>query len=376
MTRASVAVIKKGCAIMKRILCLLLLLLPQQISCSDALHPDVITLPENFRIEIYAYNVESVRALTLAQDGTLFAGSKNGSVYAITKDKEIRLIDKGLTLPIGIDFYDNDLYVSDLSRIRKYTNILKNLNKPPAAVIVTDTLPDRRHHGGKFIKIGPDGKLYVNIGAPCNVCLEEDERFATISRMDVNGKNFEIYAQGVRNSVGFDWHPETKELWFTDNGRDWLGDNRPPDELNRAVRKGQHFGFPFLHGKQVRDPDFWKERPDIRFVPPVYELPAHVAPLGMRFYTGDMFPDYYKNGIFIAEHGSWNRSRKTGYRVTFVKIKENRAVSYEVFASGWLTNENAWGRPVDVEIAPDGALFVSDDKAGVIYRIYYEKESP
>jgi glucose/arabinose dehydrogenase len=360
---------------MRRILCMLLLLIPQQISCSDAFHPDAITLPENFRIEIYAHNIESARAMALARDGTLFVGSRNGSVYAVTKNKKVHIIDRGLTLPIGIDFYDNDLYVSDLSRIKKYTNILKDLKRPPSAVIVNDSLPDKRHHGGKFIKIGPDKKLYVNIGAPCNVCLEDDERFATISRMDLDGRNFEIYARGVRNSVGFDWHPRTKELWFTDNGRDWLGDDRPPDELNRSVRKGQHFGFPFVHGKQVRDPDFWNEKPDIHFEPPAYELPAHVASLGMRFYTGGMFPDYYRNGVFIAEHGSWNRSEKTGYRISFVKIKENRAVSYEVFASGWLANEHAWGRPVDVEIAPDGALFVSDDKADVIYRIYYNKEN-
>ena len=357
----------------KKFILIMLVVFPQSVSCLDDLNLDKIKLPENFRIEIYASDITSARAMAFADNGTLFVGSKTGDLYAITKKRKSYKIDTGLRLPIGIDFYQDDLYVSDLTRIRKYKNILKNLGHPPAAITINDTFPGDKHHGGKFMKIGPDKKIYVTIGAPCNVCLREDERYATITRMDLNGDNFEIYARGVRNSVGFDWHPGTKELWFTDNGRDMLGDDIPPDELNRSESYGQHFGFPFIHGKQVRDPDYWREKPKIDFTPPAYELPAHVASLGMRFYTGDMFPDYYKNGIFIAEHGSWNRSEKIGYRVSFIKIRDNKAVSYEIFASGWLYNGSVSGRPVDVQTGPDGALYVSDDKADVIYRIYYDK---
>jgi glucose/arabinose dehydrogenase len=360
--------------IMKVIFLIILLLIPQMASCLPSNQLDRIRLPEHFRIEVYASGIQSARAMTFAQEGTLFVGSKEGTVYAVTKNREVYIIDKDLKLPIGIDYYNNDLYVSSLSKIVKYKNILKNLKAPPPPVIVNDSFPDDRHHGGKFIKIGPDKKIYITIGAPCNVCLKEDNRYATISRLDLDGRNFEIYARGVRNSVGFDWHPETDELWFTDNGRDWLGDNQPPDELNRSGKKGQHFGFPFVHGKEIRDPEYGKEKGEINFTPPEQELPAHVASLGMRFYTGNMFPDYYKNGIYIAEHGSWNRSSKTGCRISFVKIRDSRAVSYEVFASGWLDNEQYWGRPADVEIGPDGALFISDDKADLIYRIYYDKD--
>jgi glucose/arabinose dehydrogenase len=359
---------------LSKLVLIILMLLPPSVSCSDSLLTERIKLPDNFRIEVYASDIQSARAMTFAEDGTLFAGSKNGNVYAITKSRDVYIVDKGLDLPIGIDYHNNDLYVSDLSKIRKYKNILKHLKQRPIPVIINDNLPGDTHHGGKFIKIGPDNKIYLTIGAPCNVCLKVDERYATISRMDINGGNFEVYAKGVRNSVGFDWHPGTGELWFTDNGRDWMGDYEPPDELNRSNNTRQHFGFPFVHGRQIKDPDYGDRKPEINFIPPEYELPAHTASLGMRFYTGNMFPDYYKNGIFVAEHGSWNRSTKIGYRVSFIKITNNKAASYEIFASGWLDNNNSWGRPADVEPGPDGALYVSDDKADAIYRIYYDKE--
>ncbi len=359
---------------MKILFLIVLMLIPQSALCSDSLKLKKIKLPQSFSIELYATNIKGARAMTFSDDGTLFVGSKNGKVYAITKKRKVYKIDSGLLLPIGIDYFDKDLYVSDLTRIRKYINIMKNLKDPPAPIMINDTFPSDRHHGGKYVKIGPDRKIYVTIGAPCNVCLKEDNRYATITRMDLTGNNFEIYARGVRNSVGFDWHPLTGDLWFTDNGRDWMGDDSPPDELNRSWEKSQHFGFPFMHGEQIHDPDFWHKRPDVTFIPPAFELPAHIAPLGMRFYTGNMFPGYYKNGIFIAEHGSWNRSEKIGYRVSFISISDNKALSYSTFASGWLENESAWGRPVDVESGPDGALYVSDDRAGVIYRIYYSKE--
>jgi glucose/arabinose dehydrogenase len=331
-----------------------------------------IRLPEGFSIEVYADNIKAARGMDFAENGVLFAGSKDGYVYAVGKDKTVFTIDEGLDEPVGVDFYEGDLYVSDIYRILKYADILDNLAIPPEPVIVNDSFPDKSWHGRKFIKVGPDGRLYVPVGAPCNVCLEEDERFATIMRMNPGGSGLEIFARGVRNTVGFDWHPETGELWFTDNGRDMMGDDIPPDELNRAHKAGLHFGFPYLHGKSVKDPEFWDKRPDTDFTTPEHEFPAHVASLGMRFYTGETFPEKYRGGIFVAEHGSWNRSEKIGYRVSFVTILDNKAVDYEIFASGWLVDDSAWGRPADVEVGPDGALYISDDKADTIYKVSYK----
>ena len=213
--------------------------------------------------------------------------------------------------------------------------------------------------------------LYVPVGAPCNVCERADERYATIMRMNPNGSGLEVYASGIRNTVGFDWHPQTGELWFTDNGRDQLGDDVPPDELNYAPKPGMNFGFPYCHGGDIPDPSFGKDHDCAEFTPPAMKLGPHVASLGMRFYTGSMFPAEYQNQIFIAEHGSWNRTIPIGYRITLVRLQGNEAVSYEVFAEGWLQGGSAWGRPVDVLVMPDGALLVSDDRAGVVYRIHY-----
>jgi glucose/arabinose dehydrogenase len=210
------------------------------------------------------------------------------------------------------------------------------------------------------------------VGAPCNVCRKEEPIYAAITRMYPDGRGFEIFAHGVRNSVGFDWHPETGELWFTDNGRDWLGDDQPPDELNRAPVKGLHFGFPFCHGGVIADPEYGSNQACRQFTPPVVRLEAHVAPLGMRFYTGRMFPKRYLNQIFIAEHGSWNRSRKSGYRITLVHLRNHSGPRCEPFARGWLIGESAWGRPVDLAVMADGSMLVSDDQNGVIYRITYD----
>ena len=333
-----------------------------------------IRLPEGFKIEVFSDNVENARAMAFAEDGTLFVGSRSaGNVYAVKPDKEVILIDEGLQLPTGIEYFEGNLYVSEVSRILIYENILENLEDNPDPVIVNDQLPSETWHGWKFIKVGPDRKLYVPVGAPCNVCDSANIIYATICRMNLDGSELEIFAEGVRNTVGFDWHPETGVLWFTDNGRDWMGDNKPPDELNKALTHGMHFGFPYIHGGEVKDPEFWDKRPrDVAFIRPAQELPAHVAALGMRFYDGEMFPEYYNNAIFIAEHGSWNRSEKIGYRVTMATLDKGAVKTYKPFASGWMENEIVWGRPADVEIAPDGSLLVSDDFAGCIYRIYYE----
>jgi glucose/arabinose dehydrogenase len=349
--------------------------------CSSApLRTAEIRLPPGFSLSVYASNVPGARSMALGAKGTLFVGTRDaGKVYAVidrngdnTAD-EVITIASGLNSPNGVAFRGGSLYVAEISRVLRYDNIEERLRNPPRPVVVNDTFPDKSHHGWKFIRFGPDGKLYVPVGAPCNVCEEKDPRFASIIRMEPDGSKLELFASGVRNTVGFDWHPVTRELWFTDNGRDWLGDDLPPDELNRAPRAGLHFGFPYRHGKSLVDPEFGKKRRSDEFVPPEIELGPHVASLGMRFYTGVMFPESYRGQIFIAEHGSWNRSTPIGYRITLVRLKDNRAVSYETFAEGWLQNGNAWGRPVDLQVMPDGSMLVSDDKAGAIYRISYVK---
>jgi len=341
---------------------------------------DHIKLPPGFRIDIYANDVDDARSMALGTRGTLFVGTRRaGKVYAITdrdgdgKADGVVTIASGLNMPNGVAFRDGALYVAEVSRILRFDSIEERLSKPPRPVIVNESFPRDKHHGWKFIRFGPDGLLYIPVGAPCNICNPKDNRYATIMKMKADGSGLEIFAQGVRNTVGFDWDPRTKELWFTDNGRDWMGDDMPPDELNHAPRKGMHFGFPFCHGGDIPDPEFGELQPCSQFTPPVMKLGPHVAALGMRFYTGPMFPEEYRNQIFIAEHGSWNRTTPIGYRISLVRFLENRAVSYEVFADGWLDGLLTRGRPVDVLVMPDGALLVSDDRAGVIYRITYRK---
>ena len=336
-----------------------------------------ISLPDGFSISFYSDRVPGARSLAMGSDGTLFVGTRRQTVYALTDSdgdktaETVRIIADDLNSPNGVAFRDGSLYVAEINRILRYDEVESSLSSPPAPEVVVDTFPTDRHHGWKFIRFGPDGKLYVPVGAPCNVCLRDDDRrYASITRMNPDGSDFEIFAEGVRNTVGFDWHPESGVLWFTDNGRDHLGDDVPPDELNRAPVAGLDFGFPFCHGNTVSDPVFGSGRECAEFVPPEWELQAHVAPLGMRFYTGSMFPGSWRNSIFVAEHGSWNRSEPVGYRVARVRVSDGMATSYEVFADGWLGDDGeAWGRPVDVLVAPDGALLVSDDRMGAVYRI-------
>lgn len=349
------------------------------VSGNQDLPLNKISLPDGFEISIYASDVPGARSMALGPNGTLFVGTRVGKVYAIVdrnrnnRADEVITVARGLRMPNGVAFRGGALYVGEVSRVLRYDNIEARLSNPPTPVVVNDTFPGDRHHGWKFIRFGPDGQLYVPVGAPCNVCERSDGRYALIMRMNPDGTGLEVFARGVRNTVGFDWHPETKTLWFTDNGRDWLGDDVPPDELNHAPRKGLHFGFPYCHGGDISDPEFGEKHACEEFVPPAMKLGPHVAAIGMRFYTGTMFPDRYRNQIFIAEHGSWNRSTPIGYRVTLVRLEENRAVTYEVFAEGWLQGNAAWGRPADVLVMPDGALLVSDDRAGVIYRIVYPR---
>ena len=346
-------------------------------SAADRL--DRITLPAGFTIDVFSDAVPGARSMTLSPAGTLFVGTREkGVVYAIpgaaraTRAAAPRQIARGLTSPNGVAVRDGALYVAEISRIIRFDDIDARLEHVPAPVVVTDRYPADRHHGWKFIAFGPDGWLYVPVGAPCNVCLPPGPLHETITRMKPDGSAIEVFARGVRNSVGFDWRPGTHDLWFTDNGRDWLGDDRPPDELNHAPKAGMHFGFPYCHGRALADPQFGRDRACADFTPATAELGPHVAALGMRFYTGTMFPPEYRGRIFIAEHGSWNRTTPIGYRVTTVRLDGERVVGYEPFATGWLgDNGQIAGRPVDVLVMPDGALLVSDDHAGAIYRIAY-----
>lgn len=341
-----------------------------------------IKLPSGFKIEIYADQVENARSMALTPGGTLFVGSRDkGSVYALRdEDGDMRaekkyVLAEGLDMPNGVAFRDGDLYVAEVNRIIKFNGIENNLANPPKPEVVYDKFPTEKHHGWKYIAFGPEGKLYVPVGAPCNICNKEKENeiFASITRMNPDGTGLEVVQHGIRNSVGFAWQPGTGKLWFTENGRDELGDDIPGDELNCAPKDHMHFGYPFCHQGDTPDPEFGKGRNCSEFTPPAQKLGAHVAALGMEFYQGEQFPAEYQNQVLIAEHGSWNRSKKSGYRVMMVNIDGEKGTSYKPFAEGWLdvAKDEAWGRPVDLEHMPDGSLLVSDDFAGAIYRISY-----
>ena len=337
---------------------------------------ETIQLPPGFSISLFA-SAPGARSLASGVRGTVFAGSLDeGKVYALIPENggasaSVVVLASGLTMPNGVAVLDGDLYVSEINRILRFPAIEDNLRSPPQPIVVSDTYPEDRQHGWKFIAFGPDRLLYVPIGAPCNICERQDP-YASISTLDPRTGAVKIFARGIRNTVGFDWHPATKELWFTDNGRDRLGDERPPDELNRAERAELHFGYPYCFGAREKDPEFRHGKDCSQFRGSVLDIPAHAAALGMRFYTGTMFPQDYRNQVFIAEHGSWNRSTPIGYRISLVKLTASRAESYSVFASGWLQDDGkAWGRPVDVLVMKDGSLLISDDRAGAVYRITY-----
>ena len=345
-------------------------------SAQSELDLSAIQLPPGFSIEIWSDEVPNARSLALGENGTVFVATRrDGRVYALlpgagAKPTVITLAEN-LVMPNGVAFHAGDLYVAENHRITRYLDIEASLPRVPEAEVVIDTLSTERHHGWRYIDFGPDDKLYIAIGAPCNLC--EREGFANISSMNADGSEQQIIASGIRNSVGFTWHPETGELWFTDNGRDMLGDDVPPGELNHAPRDGMHFGFPYCHGGDIADPEFGDRGDCADFEPPAQKLDPHVAALGILFYTGSMFPDEYLGQAFIAEHGSWNRTRKIGYRVTLVRMEHGRPAGYEVFAEGWLQNETVSGRPVDLLVMADGSLLLSDDQNGVIYRISYSR---
>jgi glucose/arabinose dehydrogenase len=371
-----------------RRLALFLLLFP---AAAHALPLERIRLPPGFHIDLYADKVHDARSLALGAQGTVFVGTRRlGKVYALVDSKKQNRADKvltiatGLEMPNGVAFKDGALYVAEVSRVLRYDDIERNLEDPPRPSVFRSDYPDKKDHGWKFIAFGPDGWLYVPVGAPCNVCEPPDRIFESITRLSPDGKTRELFAHGIRNTVGFDWHPRAKVLWFTENGRDEMGDDMPDDELCRAPQPGMHFGFPYCHAGSVLDPELGRGKSCSNYSAPSALLGPHVAALGMRFYTGAMFPPDYRDSIFIAEHGSWNRTIPLGYRVVRVKLDPDgqKVVSQEVFASGWLPERpaptdarrpsaQAWGRPVDVLVMPDGALLVSDDAADAVYRISY-----
>jgi glucose/arabinose dehydrogenase len=336
---------------------------------------ELIELPPGFEISVYAQGVENARQLALGDHGTVFVGSrKAGKVHAaVDADgdnvaERVYLIDEGLTMPSGLEFKFGSLFVGAVDRILRYDDVESWLDQPPEPDLVTTAFPDKTHHGWKYLRFGPDGMLYVPVGAPCNIC--DEPGFAQIRRIMGDGSGDEVYAAGVRNSVGLTFHPDTGELWFTDNGRDMMGDDIPADELNHAPEAGLHFGYPYCHQGDTPDPEFGEGKSCDDYTKPVEKIGAHVAALGLTFYTGGMFPAEYRNQLFIARHGSWNRSEKVGFDILLVRFDDaGNVAGQEVFASGWLQGQENWGRPNDVMQMPDGALLVPDDQAGVIYRI-------
>jgi glucose/arabinose dehydrogenase len=346
-----------------------------------------LEVPKGFEVEVFAEGVEGARQMAMSPDGIIYVGTRrtgsNGKVYAVIDEDQdfkadtVKVIASGLRMPNGVAFLGEDLFVAEVSNIWKFENIDDNVDSNIDPVLINDSFPTESSHGWKYIAFGPDEKLYVPVGAPCNVCNHENENpiYASLTRMNPDGTDREIIAHGIRNTVGFTWHPETGNLWFTDNGRDWMGDDIPPCELNELVVEGAHFGFPYLHGNDVWDPEFGssEEIKQRDFVKPIQELGPHVAPLGLMFYTGDMFPLSYKNQAFIAEHGSWNRSEKIGYQISLVTFDDSgNATSYQPFIKGWLQEgDEILGRPVAFLQMPDGSVLISDDHTGTIYRVTY-----
>ena len=339
---------------------------------------DKLKVPSGFKVEVWAEGMPGARTMAQGDKGTLFVGTRQlKEVYAVTErngKREAKVVLKGLDAPNGLVFNKGTLFVAERGRITRYDGIENQLDNPPQAKVIVDNLDPTNQpgHFWKFLALGPDGKLYFNIGAPGNIVMPTYME-ASIMRVDMKG-TLETVAQGVRNSVGMDFNPKTKELWFTNHGRDWLGDNSPNDTLHRVSHKGMHFGYPFCHQGDTPDPEFGTHRSCKEFDKPALKLGAHVAPIGMRFYTGKMFPAEYQNNIFIALRGSWNRTEKQGYNVMRVVLDESGKVTkYEPFLTGFLLDAKAdppmWGRPNDVMVMKDGSLLVSDDQNGIIYRI-------
>ena len=347
----------------------------QEAAAADKIPVALLKVPEGFRIELWASGIPNGRSMTMSPAGTVFVGSRfSGKVYAVVDrgdHRELKLIASDLHRPNGVAFHDGTLYVAEVSRILRFDHIEDQLDHPPAPVVVYDALPKDEPHGWKFLTISPDGRyLYFGIGSPGNILLPPPTH-ATINRLDLQTNTLEVVAHGVRNTVGMAFHPVTHELWFTHLARDWLSDDLPNDTLNRLTQNGEDFGFPYCHQGNLPDPQFGAGHSCDAYAQPVLNLGPHVASLGMRFYTGEQFPAAYRNNIFIANHGSWNRSQKTGFDVTRVVLDDQgHALRLEPFVTGWLQADNTfWGRPADVEVYKDGSLLISDDWNGAIFRV-------
>jgi glucose/arabinose dehydrogenase len=350
---------------------------PPLAAAADKLPTAKLKLPAGFNIEVYASGMANARSLAVGDKGTVFVGSRLvDKVHAIVdKDgkRTVKVLASGLYRPNGVAFRNGTLYIAELSKVSKIDHVEDNLDNPPKPTMIYDNLPKDEAHGWKFIGIGPDNKLYVPVGQPGNNVLHDDAH-GQIRRMNLDGSGAEVIARGVRNTVGFDWHPETKQLYFTDNGRDWMSEDVPEDELNRVTKVGEHFGAPYCLQGNIPDPEFGWGHSCSEFTAPVGLMGPHSASLGMRFYTGNMFPKTYKNVIFVARHGSWNKSRKFGGDVVAVRLNKDGTVkSVEPFITGFLENNSYIGRPVDVLQMKDGSMLVSDDWNGAVYRITYGK---
>ena len=342
---------------------------------------DKLKMPEGFAMDVYIDGIENARSMCLSPEGTLFVGTRSkGNVYAVVDtdndgrgDKKFIILTGG-NMPNGVAVKGGDLYVAEVNRILRFKDIESRLDNPGDPEVVYDQYPSETHHGWKYIAFGPDDRLYVPVGAPCNICKSEEKVFASITSMNSDGTDMRVEHEGIRNTVGFDWHPTTGELWFTDNGRDWMGDEEPECEINNAKEKNQHFGYPYCHQGDKLDPEFGAGKSCDDYVPPVVKMGPHTAPLGMEFYTKSNFPIEYQNDAFVARHGSWNRKEKIGYDI--VRIHQQTDGSYKrlPFISGWLSEDktDVWGRPVDIEVMPDGSMLISDDYADAIYRVYYK----
>jgi glucose/arabinose dehydrogenase len=349
---------------------------PPIAAAPDKLPTAKLKLPKGFNIEVYAAGVTNARSLRADDKGNVYVSSRTiDKVYAITDKngkREVKTIASGLNSPNGIALHNGTLYIAEINKISKIDNIAAQLDNPPKPTVIYDDLPSDAPHGWKFLTVGPDNKLYFNVGAPCNVCLPSDKH-AQIRRIDLDGKGMEVVARGTRQIVGMDWHPSLKQLYFTENQRDWLSEDQPNDKLNRVTQPGKdNFGFPYCAGGDILDPQFGWGRSCEEFTKPIAQLGPHTAPLGMRFYTGKMFPAQYRNAVFIARHGSWNKSKKIGGDVVVARLNPDGTVkSTEPFVTGFLVDNNYLGRPVDMEWLKDGSMLLSDDYNGAVYRITY-----
>jgi len=349
-------------------------------SYAHATQSVMITVTKGFGLSLYASDLGDIKQMALGDNGTLFVGSqKSGTLYALVDNDQDGQVDKryvlakGLESPDALAFYKGDLYVSEEDRIIKYEDIEERLRRPYRAKEVYTNLPELDKRYTRAMRFGPDGRLYVALGMPCNVC-EAPAPYGSILAINVQTGASEQVALGVRSVTGFDWEPNSNQMWFSDLGRNWMGDNLPADEINRIDVKGTHFGFPYIHATDVKEPAYDKPT-NLKITPPIFELPAHVSPTGLHFYRGQQFPERYQQQLFLAENGSWNRSSKVGYQIVMLTLDYSQSkttISDRETVVSFLDGEFPVARPFDLLTAPDGAIYISDDLKGNVYRLFYK----